>query len=257
MLAPTAAASPLIHGQLVIVNASEDSDSIRALDRDTGALVWKRESPRLEGSSISPMICGKPGAEVLVIVLAGEVWGVNPDSGDLLWSVATTGKTTGMVPTPVADDDVVYIFGGDGKAHALRFARAETGKPERPESRIVWSGKNLGIPSPLLHDGQLFLVNSRGIGVCLNAETGEIVFNDRLPGRTGSVYSSPVLAADRLYVVSRERGTYVYSADAKFELLAHNELESDDSKFNASPAVAGDQLFLRSQTHLYCFALPK
>ena len=73
----------------------------------------------------------------------------------------------------------------------------------------------------------------------------------RLDGRTGGVYASPVLADDKFYVVSRKRGVFVYSADGKFELLSRNELD-DDSQFNASPALSGDQLLLRSDKFLYC-----
>lgn len=247
-----AAASPLLHENLVIVNASEESNSIRALDKRTGELVWKYESPNLEGSAISPVLVGPPSERILVIALGGETWGLAPLTGKLLWRVET-GTRGGMSPTPVADERHVYVFGGQGKSHALRFARAVAAEGTADtDPRIVWQSENLGIPSPLLHDGRLFLVRTNGIAVCLDAKDGSVLFNGRLDGRTGSVYASPVLAAGRLYVVSRKRGTFVYSADGKFELLAHNELE-DRSQFNASPAIVGKDLLLRSDTHLYRF----
>lgn len=255
------AASPLLYENLVIVNCSEESNSIRALDRKTGELVWKLEAAELEGSAISPMLAGAGDARVLVIALGGEVWGLEPRTGEKIWSI-DTGTRGGMSPTPVADAELVYAFGGEGKSFAIRYARDVAAKrvdggeaaADAAGDRVVWTkNKNLDIPSPVLHDGLLFLVDTSGMGVCLEAESGEVVFDDRLEGRTSSVYSSPVLAAGRLYVVSRKRGTFVYSADGKFELLAHNELK-DDSQFNASPAIAGDLLLLRSDRYLYCFA---
>lgn len=255
------AASPLLFDNLVIVNCSEESNSIRALDRKTGELVWKLESADLEGSAISPMLAGVGEARVLVIALGGAVWGLAPQSGEKIWSIET-GTRGGMSPTPVADAELVYAFGGEGKSFAIRFARdAATEKSEAAEveageddPRVVWTkNKNLDIPSPVLFDGLLFLVDTSGVGVCLEAESGEVIFDDRLEGRTSSVYASPVLADGKLYVVSRKRGTFVYSADGKFKLLAHNELK-DDSQFNASPAIAGPQLLLRSDKYLYCFA---
>jgi hypothetical protein len=54
-------------------------------------------------------------------------------------------------------------------------------------------------------------------------------------------------------VVTRKHGVFVYSANGKFELLARNKL-GDKSQFNASPALLGEQLFLRSDKFLYCIA---
>ena len=262
-----AAASPVLHGGLVIVNASEESNSIRAFDAKTGELAWKRVHPNLEGSACSPMIAGKGKRGVVVVVLAGEVWGLSPKTGKLLWRIETATRG-GMSPMPVADERHVYCFGGAGKAFAVRFegadivvndappeqSNAEEGKRDLGEQeRVVWMGENLDIPSPLLHDGRLFLVRTRGNGLVLDSKDGKVLFNKRLDGRTGSVYASPVLADGRLYIVSRKRGVFVYSADTKMELLAHNELE-DESQFNASPAIVGKALYLRSDRFLYCIS---
>ena len=241
------AASPLLHDGLVIVNASEQSNSIRALDKKTGELVWKRESSNLEGSAISPVIVGSAGEQVLIVVLGGEVWGMTPGTGETLWTVET-GSRGGMSATPVFDSEHVFTFGGKG--HALRLGKnaAQTEGPD--QSRITWTGANLSIPSPVLYDGRLFLVQMSGIATCIQASDGKILHEGRLEGRTSGVYASPVLAGGRLYVVSRNRGTFVYSTDGEFKLLAHNELE-DDSQFNASPAVVGTQLYMRSDKFLY------
>lgn len=244
------AASPLLYENLVIVNCSEESNSIRALDKASGDLVWKRESSNLEGSAISPMVVENGDESVLVIALGGEVWGLEPASGDLIWSIET-GTRGGMSPTPVADAALVYVFGGEGKSHAIRFARAAAVDADGNEAdRVAWTGENVGIPSPVLHDGKLFLVETNGTASCLDAKDGKTLFTGRLDGRTSSIYASPVLADGRLYVVSRKRGTFVYSADGKFELLARNEL-TDDSQFNASPAMVGDEVYLRSDKFLY------
>ncbi len=240
------AASPLLHEGLLIINASEQSNSIRALDAATGELRWKRESPNLEGCATSPMIAGEGEGRVLVIGLAGEVWGLAPMSGDLLWSVET-GTRGGMSPTPVADARRVYTFGGEGKSFALRLAAGEG-------DRVAWQSANTDVPSPVLHEDHLLVVDQQGFGVRIRAEDGEVVSKKRLPGRTGKVYASPVLAGGRLYVTSRERGTFVYSVDGEFELLARNVLESDESRFNASPAIVGRRIFLRSNRLLYCIS---
>jgi outer membrane protein assembly factor BamB len=270
-----AAASPVLFENLVIVNCAEESNSIRALNRKTGKLVWKRESPNLEGSVTPPMVAGTGADAVIVVTLAGEVWGLDPKTGALLWTVETESRG-GLSPMPVTDGKLVYVFGGSGKSKAIQFSRdfkaakSDVGDARKPTEkktvtdaneeiivakspRVVWESENLGIPSPVLHGGQLFLVRSNGFGVCMSAKDGEVSHNARLDGRTSSVYASPVWADGKLYVVSRKRGTFIYSADGEFKLLGRNELE-DDSQFNASPAIAGKQLFLRSDKVLYCIA---
>jgi outer membrane protein assembly factor BamB len=241
------AASPLLHDGMVIVNASEQSNSIRALDQRTGKLVWKRESANLEGSAVSPMLAGSGAAQVVVIVLGGEVWGLEPKTGALRWQVET-GTRGGMAPSPISDGEHVFAFGGGGKGFAIALL------PDA-EQRVVWQGENVDIPSPVLHDGRLLLVDQMGKAKCLRAADGEKLFGGRLQGRTGGVYAPPVFANGHLYVVSRERGVFVYRVgEHAFELVSRNELTEEDPQFHASPAVAGDALFLRSDRRLYCIA---
>lgn len=247
------AASPLLHGDMIIVNDSAWSHALQGLNKNTGKVIWKHPSANLIGCAASPMVVGPAGEEVMSITLAKSIWGMDPATGKLLWEVPTTARG-GMSPTTVTDGELLYAFGGSGDSHALRYERdieAASGEGENP--RVVWTSANVGIPSPLLYQGQIYLVSSDGNGTCIDAENGEVIHRGRLEGRTGSVYASPVVANDLIYVVTRNRGTFVYSADGEFGLLSRNEL-SDDSQFNGSPAIVGAQLFLRSDKFLYCIS---
>lgn len=263
------AASPVLHNGLVIVNCSEESNSIRALDQKTGKLVWKHEAAELEGTAITPAVFGEGDAAVLMIVLGGEIWGMVPQTGKFLWRVKTA-TNGGMSSMPVADGEMAFVFGGDDVSYAVRIARdiadrkVAAGDAEPPSSpkasptadpkadpRVAWTSSSVAISSPILYEGRLLVVRSNGIALSIDPKTGKVLHEERLPGRTGGVYASPVVADGRFYVVSRKRGTFVYSADGKFELLARNEL-GDKSQFNASPALVGKQLFLRSDRFLYC-----
>ena len=85
----------------------------------------------------------------------------------------------------------------------------------------------------------------------MTPRTGKTVFGPvRLPG-IQTVFASPVGAAEHMYIVSRNGATAVVKRGAAFELLARNRLEDS---FSASPAIAGDELFLRGERHLYCIA---
>ncbi|MAG57950.1 MAG: hypothetical protein CMJ83_16825 [Planctomycetes bacterium] len=244
-----AGASPVLHENLVIVNASEESNSVRAYDKKTGKLVWHKESSNLEGSATSPVVVGSGDTSVLVIVLAGEIWGLAPKTGKPLWSVETKSRG-GMCPTPVADGSRVYAFGGGDDSYAINF---DPTSDDAEKTRIAWKSAKLDICSPTLHADRLYLVSTQGFGSVLDTKTGDILVpRARLDGRTGSIYASPTLANGRLYIATRKRGVYVYSA-RDFKLLSRNEL-TDDTRFDASPAVAGKELYLRSEKYLYCIA---
>jgi outer membrane protein assembly factor BamB len=96
--------------------------------------------------------------------------------------------------------------------------------------------------------------------LCQKADTGALVYEERLAvkgGGNGSrpYYASTLLADGRLYVVSRRAGVFILKAGDKFEELQQNP-PLDDSDFNATPAILGKQLFLRSNKFLYCLEAP-
>ena len=104
------------------------------------------------------------------------------------------------------------------------------------------------VPSPVLHDGKLYWVNDRGIGMCVDAATGKELNAKRIGGR---YYGSVNLINDKLYAVSRFDGVRVFKVGPDFEQIAHNKL-SDESDFSGSLAVSNGQIFMRSDESLYC-----
>lgn len=118
----------------------------------------------------------------------------------------------------------------------------------------LWdSSEGSKVPTPLCHDGRLHWVDTSGTAVCLDAQTGKRIYKERLtiPGRGEKVYASPILAGDKIYIVTREGGTIVLAAGPEFREIARNDL-GDKSVFNATPVVLGNQLLLRSNKFLYC-----
>jgi outer membrane protein assembly factor BamB len=105
------------------------------------------------------------------------------------------------------------------------------------------------VSSPVIDGDYLYWVSDHNqVAYCLNRHTGEIMYSERMRGQP---YASAVLADGKLYVVTRYDGTFVLAAKPEFELLAHNRFE-DDSMYNASPAVAGNTVLIRSDHHLFC-----
>lgn len=239
-----------LSGDLLFVNASDESHSLHALDRKTGAEVWKRSTEALDQAYGTPLLVGEdPSTRVLVLALLGEIWGLDPATGKPRFTV-TTGTNGSLAPSVVAghDDQIVYSFGGQTKNRS--FAVRLGGAGDVTATHTVWATTHGDyVSTPLYSDGHLYWLSDAGVACCTNAATGELVYRQRLRGR---FYSSPVRAGDAIYAVSREGGTYVYAATPEFELFARNRIESDDSVFDGTPAFSDGRLFLRSSRYLYC-----
>ena len=247
------AASPILYKNMVIVNASEESLAIYALDKVTGKKIWKAEGDALELAYDTPFLANlADGRKELTISVPEEVWGLNPDTGKLIW-YAEMAPNGNICPSIIGKDGIVYVFGGFRTRGSLAIRTG--GKDDVTQTHVLWSsGESSYVPSPVILNGHLYWVSDLGIACCMDAKSGKLVYRERLSARGGGkpFYASVVLANGKLYVVSRASGTFVLDAKTHFKQLAQNQLESDTSDFNASPAVSNGQIFLRSNKFLYC-----
>ena len=242
------ASSPILHGDNVIISAGCESESIRALNRKTGAEVWKTEASSLSSSYSTPVVVSSPqGADELLVSVAQEIWSLNPASGKLKWYAATRVDRSAC-PVLVAEDGVVYAIGGrSGGRTAVRLG----GQDDVTDSHVLWSRPGGAyVPSPVLHKGHLYWVTDRGVVNCVDIRTGDQAGQKRLGGQ---YYASITLIGQRLYAVSRFGGTFILDATPELTQIAHNTL-TDESDFSASPAVSDGQLFIRSDAGLYCIS---
>ena len=243
--------SPILYGDLLIVNAAHESNQLLALDRKNGKTVWSVTG--FPASWNTPTLVKVEGHDELVVNSSGRLRAFDPKDGKELWSCQSI-KAAELCPSIVAHDGVIYLIGSPGgQAMAVKAG----GKGDVSATNILWQvqkGSNVG--SPVYHDGHLYFINdSRGVATCLDAKTGDVVYEQPLASRQARDrwYSTPLLAGDRLYCVSRQTGTYVLAAKPQFELLATNVIAGDDSVSNASPAVSDGMIFLRSNKYAYCF----
>jgi outer membrane protein assembly factor BamB len=252
------AASPVLYKNTVIITASEEAHAVVALDKETGKEVWRAPGSALEYVFGTPALAGSPAQPELVLALPEELWALNPDTGKLRW-FATSNLPGNIAPSVVAGEGVVFAFGGFPQLGAVAVKTG--GKGDVSGTHRLWQTRDSTyVPTPLLHEGRLYVVTDQGFALCLDAKSGELVFKERLPGASATgrggkpFYASPVLAGGNLYAVSRRNGTFVLAAQPQFKLVAHNSLASDTTQFNATPAPAGKDLFLRSDKFLYCLA---
>jgi hypothetical protein len=240
------AASPILHEDLVIVNASVESQKLYALNAKTGKEVWSVGGIREAWNT--PLLARNGERTELVVAIGGKLLGIDPGTGKQLWSCATDIPWY-MVPSLVAHDGVVYAIGGrPGGGLAVRLG----GKGDVTRTHRLWtSNKGGNVSSPVYHDGHLYWMHdSLGIAYCADARTGTIVYEQRI-ARAGQVYGSAALADGRIYYPARNGTMYVVAARPKFALLATNTWGGRGT-YNASPAVAGGQLFLRTDRFVCC-----
>ena len=246
--------SPVLYNDLLIVNAADEGRALVAFDKSTGAIKWKSEADGYELSYNTPTVVAQH--EELVVAVPGELWGVNLKNGKLKW-FAQTNLTGNVSPTTILDGETVYTFGGyrSSGSHAYPVG----GKKDVTDTEKWYGRSSSYVATPLLHEGHLYWFDDKGMAFCTKASDGEVVYRERIDGlsRGGRpVYASPVLAGDRIYVVSRYDGTFVLPARPEYKILAQNKFTGDESDASGTPAISGDELFIRTGKFLYCVGTP-
>jgi len=249
------AASVTLYKDLVLIDAWDESKTLYALNKQNGAVVWKRDLSATGLTFSTPTLAKlSNGRTELIMLLPTQTWGLNPDTGKTLWFVNTSMKDS-TIGTPIVINDIAYIHGGGVKSlSSLALRLGGTG--DVTDSHVLWSGKEaVSVPSPVYVNGLLYWVTSGGKACCQDTKTGELKYSQDLPiADRFVVYASLVCADGRLYAVTRKEGTYVLPAKPQFEILAHNTFASDTSDFNGSPMINRGRIFLRSDRYLYCIA---
>ena len=244
-------ASPILYENLVIVNASVESQSLIALDRKSGQQVWSARGIR-ESWNTPVLVEASGGKHELVLMTADKLLAFDPADGKPLWNCAGSQPPRYICPSVIVHEGVVYALHG---YHGPLAAVRPGGRGDVTGSHQLWTipKKGSNVPSPVFHEGHIYWVKENGgIAFCADAKSGEVVYQKRLNPSPGLIYASPLAADGRIYYVSRENGTYVLEAKPAFELIAHNAIASDDSVFNGSPVVVDGRLLLRSDKALYC-----
>ena len=243
--------SPALHGDTLVVNWDHEGDDfIVALDKNTGEERWR--TGRDEDTTWStPLVVEHDGRAQVIVSATRKVRSYDLKTGKQIWEVA--GMTANAIPTPVAADGVVYLTSGFRGSALLAIKLGREGDLTGTDA-IVWQ-HNKGtpyVPSPLLYDNRLYLFSgNNGVLSCFDAKTGKMVIDSQRVEDLEGVYASPVGAAGRVYLVGRNGTTVVIKNADKYEELATNVL---DDRIDASPALAGKEMFLRGQQHLYCIA---
>jgi outer membrane protein assembly factor BamB len=233
--------------KLFVVLDHEGASFLVALDKASGRELWR--TPRQGNTNWSgPYVTSFNGRRQVIVAASREVCSYDAETGQLLWKARGLGQNT--IPAPVATDGVVVVMSGyrDPNMMAIRLDREGdlTGT-----DAILWQNQrgNSYTPSPVLHEGKLYVLTDSGMLSCFDAKTGKPFYQQvRLP-KPYNFKSSPVGVNGKLYLASEDEDVIVVKMGETFEVLATNTLT--DETFIATPAVLDGEIYLRGRNTLY------
>lgn len=244
--------SPALSGNTIVVNWDHEGDDfVVAFNKKDGSEIWRQ--PREEKTTwATPLVVEVDGKKQVIVSATNRIRSYDLANGKEIWSCG--GMTTNVIPTPVANKDTVYALSGFQGAALLAIRMPGASGDLSGTGAIVWehAKRTPYVPSPLLVKNRLYFHSgNEGVLSCFEATTGKpFIEAERIPGMSG-IYASPVAAADNVYLTGREGTVVVIKQSDKLEVVSTNKL---DDAFDASPAVAGNEIYLRGHQNLYCIA---
>ncbi len=254
------ASSPKLFGDRLYIQVlhgmtTDDPSYVFAVDRASGKTRWKVNRPTDARSESpddysTPLIADVEGKKQLVVSGGDYVTGHDLDSGKELWRMGGFNPTGDgyyrTIASSILLDGVVYTTSTRGRPF---IAFRAGGSGDISKTNVVWRN-NLGsdVPTPTTDGKRIYVLGDKGIVVALDAKSGKALWG-RHRIEPGIYSSSPTLADGKIYATSEDGTTTVLQAGDEFKILATNKL---DSHTLASPAAAGNQLFIRTADYLYC-----
>ncbi|MBI3881797.1 MAG: PQQ-binding-like beta-propeller repeat protein [Verrucomicrobia bacterium] len=259
-----AGSSPILWKNFLIMHFDgADHQYVIALDKATGKTAWKtdrsidwqdltpqgkplRDGDMRKGFS-TPLVIEHEGKPLLISSASKATYCYDPATGKELWRIEDRKFHSGTV-RPIYGHGLIFATTGLGKGELWAIKPGGSGIVN--DTHVAWRvARNVpNRPSPVLVGEWLFMLNQDGgIVTCLEAKNGNVIWSERLPG-LGNYSASPVFADGHLYFSNENGQTTVLEAGPAFKVLAENKLADG---FMATPAVAGQALYLRSKAALY------
>ena len=253
------ASSPVLHeGVLYLQNLqgmyTDDPSYVMAIDAADGRTIWKVDRPtdgqhETPDSYSTPALAKAGDEHVLIVAGAGYVTGHDLETGEEIFRGGglnpNDARNYRTIASALVVDDIVLVPSRRRPFIAFRT----DGRGDITESKRLWSTDyGPDVPTPTSDGERVYIIDDKGIAMSLRVEDGSTEW-ERSRIEPGTYSASPLLADGKIYAISEEGTTTVLKAGAEFEILAVNRL---DDYTLASPAVAGNQIFIRTAEYIYC-----
>ena len=229
----------------VPVGKTPGTSTMIALDCQDGSDIWETSlTPTRCCYGVPGIFTDKTGQDQLIGCNTAEgFFSLDPETGAKNWSTLPF-RMRSVASTLIADGLIIGSNGSGGGGNYLVAIRPDD-KGGSPEKAYQLQKANY-VPSPVAVDGKLFLFTDRGIGRCVDLQTGELHWQERV---ASGFSGSPIATRNHIYVVDESGKLHVIAADSKYKLVSSLSLGEDS---RSTPAIAGDRLYLRTRSRLIC-----
>ncbi len=245
--------SPIVVSDRIFLNYDgTDRQFVAAFDLRSGRTLWTtKRSGKLHEVGMyqkafsTPQIWHSPAGPQLISAGANWVYAYEPETGRELWKISYDRLGFSNVPRPLLEGNRLYVctgfmqsmlqayqLPGDGRAEPQRLWQVERGGPT--------------IPSPILVDGLIVMISDEGILSCVDAQSGQVYWTERLKG---AFAASPILIEDTIWLCNDQGRIYRVRPGKTFELLGTNEV---GEQIMATPAAIDRDLIIRTKTGVFC-----
>ena len=251
--------SPLIDGNLVVCTPGGSQGTMVALDKNTGAVVWVCKEWTDDAGYSSAIIAEVGGIRQYIQQSAKGVAGVAAKDGKLLWKTDNAAYRTAVIPTPIFNDNMVYVTNGyNGGCMGIRLTK----EGNNVKAETVYANRNMDNQhgGVVLINGYLYGFSESRYWVCQNLKTGEVAWRERPDG----VGKGAVLGVnDRLLLFDMQTGILAVVAASpdgwkefgKLPIPERTKVTTQDNQLWTHPVVAHGKLYVRDQDLLFCFDL--
>jgi outer membrane protein assembly factor BamB len=249
--------SPLHHGNRIYMQVlHRNGQFVFAFDAATGKVVWKIDRagegvPGTESPDGYASIQLKQGSNPYLVVHGNDATtGHRLEDGSEIWRVVDENQQERrdwrFISSPAVSQDLIVIpTCKNGVTVAVRTDIE--GKVAAGGKGELWRLKvTTDVPSPLIHDGLVYLCRGEGQIMCIEAKTGKVLYDER--GYNSRHRASPVYADGKIYLTARNGTFSVIDAGPTYKLLSRHKLPDD---FAASPAISNGRIYLRGFKTLY------
>lgn len=271
--------SPILVGDLCILSFGPgEREFLVAVDKATGETRWqidsisdeeelaysgpenngnanannegKSRAEILRGAWSTPIVVEAAGRKDLVVTLPRRLMGLDPATGGVRWFCK--GYSPLVYASPMASGDVVLALGGYfGASMAVKAG----GEGDVTETHRLWHKPRDGswLGTGILHDGHAYVCDMNGVAQCLNLQTGESMWKQRLEasGGKGSTWSSMTMTGDGIiYLLNQSGDTFVFRpSPEKYDEIARNSL---NEATNSSVVIAHGDILIRTHDAIWC-----
>lgn len=243
--------SVAIAGDAVIVVADNENESfIWAFNKTTGDIIWKKQRDE-KTTHATPLVLTVDGKMQVIVSATNKIRAYDAKTGDVIWECG--GMTGNVIPTPVADSEMVYCTSGFRGSMLQAIKLGRTGDLTGTDA-VVWQVKEATpyVPSPILYDGKIYVFSVNDpILSCYDAKTGKPFYVKQKLDQIKNIYAAPVGADGNVYCAGRNGVTYVLKNADTYEVVSINKL---DDGIDATPAIVDNEIFIKGKQYMYCIA---